>query len=494
MTKNTAEETVPLSKYLELEENCLELKDKYFQIEQELAWFKRNVFGKKSEKFIPNEQQQSLDLGIEPVEVSLEKEHIEYDRTKPVRKKGGHGRGEMPTHLPFKDTVIEPEEDLEDYRKIGEDVTWELEYEPGSLFVHRYIRPKYVKKTDDSIISAALPARPIEKGNFGPGIMSNITIEKYLYHMPLYRQGQRFKQHYAVVIPESTLSDIIKHTGFWLDIVFEAAKKELLTCSYIMADETPIPVMIKATRKKLKRCFYWVYYDPLNKITIFEYRKGRGREGPNDFLREYKSGILQIDGYTGYNDVVDKPDICRAACMAHVRRKFESALDYNRQKAEYALNCIGSWFKIEAEAAKRNLSYEDRLIARKEAGLAKSFNEFKEWMQSQCEEEIPSSPLRKACQYAIGQWKGFESYLTDGRVELSNNLVENAIRPVAIGRKNYLFKGSENSAQRGAVIYSIISMAKQHGLDPFMYIRMLLEKLPQEKSSNISKYLPWNIK
>lgn len=493
-TKGISEETVPLSKYQTLEKSYLALDEKVLKLEHELTWLKRNLFGKKSEKFIPHDQQMSLDIGVEPVEVPLEEEHIEYDRKKPAKKKEGHGRGHMPTHLPFKDTVIEPEEDTENSRKIGEEITWELEYDPGSLFVHRYIRPKYVKKDDNSIIIGVLPARPIEKGNFGPGFIANMIIEKYLYHMPLYRQGQKFKLHYGIVISESTASDIIKRGAFWLDAVYEAAKKDLLKSTYLMADETTIPVMIKLSKKKLKRCYYWVYYDPVRKIIIFEYRKGRSQDGPDEFLSDFKNGILQIDGYAGYNNVVDKPDIVRAACMAHVRRKFEEALGYNRKKAEYALKQIAQWFKLEAEAKKNNLSYEERLALRKKEGLIESFAEFKQWMHKQCMEEIPSSLIRKACNYAIGQWKGFEPYLTDGRVELSNNFVEGAIRPVAVGRKNYLFKGSESSAQRGAVIYSIIAMAKKHGLDPFKYIRMLLEKLPQEKSSNIQKYLPWNIK
>lgn len=487
-TQEISEETIPLSVHAKLKEKCLKL-------EHELAWLKRNLFGKKSEKFIPtDEQQTSLDLGIEPVEVALEEEHIEYDRKKLAKKKEGHGRGVMPTHLPFKDTVIEPQEDTENARKIGEEITWELDYEPGSLFVHRYIRPKYVKKDDNSIITGTLPARPIEKGNFSPGFIANMIIEKYLYHMPLYRQGQKFELHYGIVIPESTSSDIIKRGAFWLEAVYNAAKKDLLKSTYIMADETTIPVMIKHGKKKLKKCYYWVYYDPVRKIIIFEYRKGRGQQGPDEFLSDFKNGILQIDGYAGYNNVVDKPAIVRAACMAHVRRKFEEALGYNRNKAEYALKKMGVWFKIEANAKENNLSYEERLALRKKEGLVESFAEFKQWMYGQCIEEIPSSLIGKACNYAIGQWEGFEPYLTDGRVELSNNFVEGTIRPVAIGRKNYLFKGSESSAQRGAVIYSIIAMAKKHGVDPFKYIRMLLEKLPMENSSNIQKYLPWNIK
>lgn len=184
----------------------------------------------------------------------------------------------------------------------------------------------------------------------------------------------------------------------------------------------------------------------------------------------------------------------RAACMAHVRRYFEKALDYNREKAEYAMNMIKSWFAVDAKARKNGLSHDEKHALRKENNLDESFAEFKKWMMKQCEEELPQSLIRKACEYGLGQWDGFNAFLNDGRVELSNNLVENAIRPVTIGRKNYLFKGSEGSAQRGAVIYSVINTAKQLEINVPDYITFLLENLPGEKAGNIKNYLLFKIK
>ena len=485
------EATIPLSAYQKLEAENITLK-------QELAWLKRQMFGSKSERFIPNADQQELPLEVTPVEIVLTKEHVEYDRVKTDKKKtGGHGRGEMPTHLPFVDEIIEPQENVADCQKIGEEVTWEIDYEPGKCFVRRFIRPKYVKKNGEEdtteIIIGKLPKRPIDKGNFGPAIMSYVTTDKYLNHNPLFRQAKEFLHHSNLVIAESTLCDIVRHTFNWLDPIYHAAKKVLLKASYLMADETTIPVLIKDSKKKTHKGYYWVYYDPINKIVIFEYRSGRSSEGPNDFLAEFRSSILQIDGYKGYNNIIETNHLTRAACMAHVRRDFYEALEFNKEAASYALGVIQKWFAIEKIAKTGNYTAQQRLALRKENNLRESFADFKSWMVKYCADALPSDAVRKACEYAFGQWDGFNAYLSDGRVELSNNLVENAIRPVTLGRKNYMFKGSEESAKRGAVIYSIIATAKLHGLDPYRYIKMLLEKLPGEMAENIEKYLPWNI-
>ena len=483
--------TIPLvinpSDYTKLQEAYDLLTTKYLKLEHELQWLKRQLFGKKSERFIPNDKQLSLDLDVPFEDVEIQKEEITYTRNK-VKKQNGHSRGIMPTHLPFDDTIIEPKEDVSGLKKIGEEITWEYEYTPGSLIIHRYIRPKYERKDQDGITIGQLPSRPIEKGNFGPGFMAQVSVDKYLYHMPLYRQIQRFNRHYGVLFSESTFVDIISKTAFWLESVYVLFKKKVLQSNYIMADETPIPVLIKLSKKKMHKGYYWVYYDPLSKVVVFDFQKTRSRDGPNSFLKDFK-GILQIDGYAGYNDVVSREEVIRAACMAHVRRGFDKSLGYNETKAKYALNQIKDWFAVEKESREDNLSYEERLTIRKDS-LVESFEEFKKWMIQQIGEETPQSPIRKACNYGLGQWDGFKPFLTDGRVELSNNLVENIIRPVTLGRKNYLFKGSENGAKRGAIIYSIIATAKLHDLDPLQYIKMLLKELPNTKSNDIGKFMP----
>lgn len=189
--------------------------------------------------------------------------------------------------------------------------------------------------------------------------MSSVTTDKYMYHIPLYRQREKFRNEHKVEFAESTFCDLITGTVFWLEPIYKLQKSILLKSTYIQADETPIPVLTEHSNGKTHKGFYWVYYDPVNKIVLFEYRSGRGREGPNVFLKDYK-GILQVDGYTGYDELARRSTITRAACMAHVRRKFETALDYDKKTSEYALNTIRRWFDIEQEAKKANLTYEQR--------------------------------------------------------------------------------------------------------------------------------------
>lgn len=481
--KHTETVTIPVKEYNTLQSTVV-------QLQQELAWLKRQLFGSKSERYIPNDTQIELDLQVDKNEIEIKEQNISYSRTT-TKKTEGHSRGDIPTHLPYDDIIIDPQEDVSNCDKLGDEISWEFEYNPGTLFVRRYIRPKFVNKANDKIIIGTLPNRPVEKGNFGPGFMSTVTTDKYLYHVPLHRQREKFRNEFKTEFAESTFCDIITSTTFWLEPIYKLKKSILLKSTYIQADETPIPVLTKQNNGKTHKGFYWVYYDPVYKNVLFEYRSSRGREGPNVFLKDFK-GILQVDGYTGYDELASQPHISRAACMAHVRRKFEAALDYDKQSSEYALNLIRRWFDIEQEAKKYNLTYEQRRDMRCDI-MKKEFEEFKDWMLKQAPNHLPKSTTRKAIEYALGQWDGFNAIFEDGRVELSNNLVENAIRPVALGRKNYLFKGSEAAAQRGAIIYSIIATAKLHGKEPREYIKTILEKLPNEKTGNLEQYLPWNI-
>jgi transposase len=479
----------------DLHEACIaQLSARLEKSEHELAWLKRQLFGAKSERFNPNEQQTSLELGaVTKSEPPSTTQQVTYERstTKPSPN-GGHGRGEMPTHLPFVDTTIEPDEDVSGCEHIGTEVSWEYEYEPGRLVVHRFMRPKYVRANGAGVAIGALPPRAIERGNAGPGLMARVVIDKYLYHIPLDRQRTRFGSEHQVEFAESTLCDMVRQAVFWMEPLYERMKVEIVKASYVQADETTIPVLVRDGRGHTHKGYYWVYHDPVGKLVVFEYRSGRGREGPNTFLRDF-AGVLQVDAYTGYDELAARPDVTRAGCMAHVRRKFEEALESDSVNATYALETIRPWFLAERAASERGLSTAERLTMR-QGTIAPSMDAFRGWLLAQCQDQLPKAPLRKAAEYALGQWSAFTSYLTDGRIELSNNLVENAIRPIAIGRKNYLFKGSEAAAQRGAVTYSLLATANLHGIEPLSYVKDLLTKLPGEKDSAVEQYLPhrWN--
>lgn len=460
----------------------------------QLEWLKNQVFGQKSERFVNSSDIQcALDLGVitsqdasgnnEPAAVNYERKTASVKE--PVK---GHGRGAMPAHLPVQQTVIEPEELSSDMIKIGEEVSWYYEMDkPASLHIVQIIRPKYALPDKSGVVIGELPKLPVEKGNAGPGLLAHITSEKYLYHMPLDRQRKKFKQDYDVDFSDSWLSDNVGRAVFWYKAAYDAYKKELLASSYLQADETPIPVLTKDNKGKTHRGYLWVYHDPVRKITIFDYQKNRSGDGPLGFLADFK-GVLQIDGYEGYNAVIAQNGLQRAACMDHVRRRFDQALSYDKERAVYALDCMREWYEVERETREHNLSADERLSMRKEK-VAAPMAAFKAWMQRELAAVLPKSPTGIALQYALNQWGYFDPYLADGRVELSNILIENAIRPVALGRKNFLFAGSHDAAAWPAVIYSLTAIAKNHGVNPFEYFKELLTNLPKATSKDIGNFL-----
>ena len=460
-------------------------------LEQENAWFKRQIFGSKSERFIPNDEQTTLPLeGVESKSVETTTRTISYQRTE-TKQVAGHSRGLMPTHLPVKEQIIDPAEDVSGCVHIGDEITWEYEYEPGSLFIKKYVRRKYARPQGDGVVIGELPSRVIPKGNFGPGLIARIIIDKYAYHMPFDRQRRKYKSEFNVDFPESTLCDASRQVcEQWIAPLYRIMTTTLFKANYLMADETPLPVLIKQVKGKTHRGYFWVYYDPLARMVVFDYRHSRSRDGPEDFLRPF-SGTLQIDGYEGYTDVVGRNDIVTAGCMAHVRRYFEQALGSDRQNAEYALQEIGAWFEVERKAAQDEISFDQRLALRKEKTVA-SMDAFEQWMKDLVASTIllPKSPMGKAIGYAQNMWPRFMPFKTDGRIELSNNLVENAIRPVTLGRKNWMFAGSEDGARRSAMLYSIVCSAQLHGIDPFEYVKDLLVRIPDYNQQKLADLLP----
>jgi transposase len=473
-----------------------QLNNNVTELTMQLNWLKRQVFGTKSERFIPSDDQQmALDLGIvkkEDLDSSTVKKTVTYDRIDRKKKSKesvkGHGRGKMPDHLRVEEKVIEPQEDISGMVRTGEEITWYYEMDmPASLHVVKIIRPKYALPDNDGIIIGKLPVLPVEKGNAGPGLITQILIDKYVYHIPLNRQIAKYKSEYSVNFSESWFCDNAKNGIFWIEAVYNKYVNRIFLSNYLQADETPIPVLTKDKKGKTHRGYFWVYRNPVDKIIIFDYRKSRSREGPSDFLKNFK-GTLQIDGYEGYNEIITRNNLKRAACMDHIRRRFEKALEYDKERANHSLDMMRQWYKLESNARENQLSPEDKLAMRRE-NIAPSMEAFKEWMLEQAIQVLPKSPIGVAISYALNQWPFFEPFLNDPRVDLSNILIENAIRPVALGRKNFMFAGSHQAAQRTAIIYSIIATSKMHNCDPFVYIKELLTKLPATKQRDIEKYL-----
>ena len=291
-------------------------------------------------------------------------------------------------------------------KKIGDEVTEELEYEPGKLFVNRYVRPKYVTADNSAIIIAPMIDRPLPKAIVGAGLLSQIIIDKYVDHLPLYRQEQRFKRE-GVDISYSTISDWIKNGCALLDPLGEALKKIVISSNYLHADETPLKVLDKNKKGtpagSVHRGFYWVYHNSIDNLVWFDYQQGRGREGPNEILKDFK-GYLQTDGYNVYDIFKENKDITVLHCMAHARRKFFEAKDNNPALAEHALKQIGLLYAIERKAKEQQLT-ADEVFELRQAEAAPILESLGKWMKETYITSLPKSTIGKALGYSIERWQ-----------------------------------------------------------------------------------------
>ena len=262
----------------------------------------------------------------------------------------------------------------------------------------------------------------------------------------------------------------------------------MLQTDYLMADETPIPVQTKDKPGATHKGYHWVYYNPLAKQVLFDYQKSRGREGPDQLLKEY-SGYLQTDGYTAYDNLTNKANIRQLACWAHARRYFEKALDHDRIRSEYALAQIRALYALERTAREQGMNPEQVKQLRQQKALP-VLQQFEQWLKEQIIQVLPASATGKAMAYTLRLWPRLMVYTEDGRLNIDNNLTENSIRPVALGRKNYLFAGSHDAAQKAAMMYSFFATCKINGIEPFNWLKETLTKIADYPANRLSELLP----
>lgn len=469
------------------------ISDLTFQLDQ----LKRLLFGAKRERFVRNTDDNQLALPFEVEQVpepEKEQEVITYVRSK-TNHENHPGRLALPAHLPVEEIVIEPQEDTTGLKCIGKEVTDQLELVPAKLYIKRYIRPRYIKPTDETGLNhkgiiAELPVFPIEKGIAGPGLLAQIIVDKFVDHLPVYRQIERFKRE-DIKIPSSTLNGWQESVCNLLEPLYDTLKHRVLSQGYIQADETPIPVLDPTNKGKTHRGYYWVYYSPLEKTVYFEYNNGRSREGPTRVLKEFK-GYLQTDGYNVYEIFAKKEGVTLLNCMAHARRGFEKALDYDKPRAEYAMSMFQKLYAIEQKARDEKLNPQQRHELRLDQSLP-VLNELGKWIAANYKEVLPKSPMGKALAYCLPRWDNLLAYLNDGSLEIDNNLTENAIRPVALGRKNYMFAGSERGAERAAMFYSFFGTCKKNNVNPFDWLKKVLEIIPTYKVNQLTHLLPQHL-
>lgn len=458
----------------------------------QLAQLKRMLFGAKSERFVPASTPGQLSLDIIAEENEPEEQevvHIEaHDRKKKKDKKEKHPvRMPFPDHLVREDIIIEPTEDTTGCKKIGEEITEELEYIEAKVFVKRFIRIKYAPADNSAVYIAPVPTRVIDKGLFGPNLITQIIIDKYVDHLPLYRQAARYERA-GVKLALSTLSDTVAKVCELMYPLYECLRDTILQGDYLQVDETPIQVMDRATKGKTHRGFHWVYHAPKQKLVLFDYRIGRGREGPEDLLKNY-NGYLQTDGYSVYDAFARRKGITAMGCMAHARRYFEKALSNDRARAEFALGKIQDLYQIECSLREQNCS-ADEIVQRRKAEVLPILIELENWMKSNLHHVLQSTPIGQAICYALPRWDSLSVYIEHADLCIDNNLIENAIRPVAIGRKNYLFAGSHEGAKRAAIIYAFLGSCKMNDINPQQWLSDILIRIADTKTSQLRNLLP----
>lgn len=463
-----------------------------FQIEQ----FKRAMYGSKKERFITSENTEQLSI---PFEVDEQKvieaveavvEEITYERKK-AGSKNHPGRLALPSHLLVNEIILEPTENVEGLKSIGQEITDELEYSPAKLYINRYIRNKYITPEDEQgnqeVKIASLDFRPIPKCIAGPDLLAQIMVDKFVDHLPLYRQIQRFSRE-GVDIAPSTVDSWIKLTSQLLRPLYECHYQHTILNGYLQVDESPIKVQDKDKKGSTHTGFMWVYHAPILKSVYFDYRKGRTQEGPQEMLNGFE-GYLQTDGYSAYLQFGQKQEITHVGCWAHARRYFEKALDYNKANASHVMILIQKLYDVERKATLLKLDPAERKTLRLEESHP-ILNEIGTYIAVQSRIELPKSPLGKAYDYCLNRWNTLLDYLKDGSLQIDNNLIENAIRPLALGRKNYLFAGSHDAAKNIAMYYSFFATCKKNDINPIKWLCYVLKNINNTKVPELNKLLP----
>jgi transposase len=379
-------------------------------------------------------------------------------------------------------------------RRLGEDVTEVLDYVPASFKVIRHVRPKLSCRVCETIVQAPMPSLPIERGRPGPGLLAHVLVSKYADHLPLYRQSGIYARE-GVDLERSTLAGWVGQSVALLDPLMAALRKEVMASTVLHGDDTPVPVLAPGTGKT-KTGRLWAYVRDGRPCgaeqppaAVFFYSPDRKGEHPQGHLKGFR-GILHADGYAGFNAIFEKAEVTEAACWAHVRRKFfDEHVSNGSPVAMEALKRIGALYGTEDSI--RGKPPDERERWREEHALPQ-IADLRAWLETTLPKLSGKSDLAKAMRYTIGRWDALVRYIHDGRIEIDNNAAERSIRGIALGRKNYLFAGSDAGGERAAAIYSLIETAKLNGLDPEAYLRSVLTRIADHPINRITELLPWN--
>ena len=454
----------------------------------------RRLYGRKTERVDPN--QAELDLGADP-QHTAEDEGSRIpgtaEESESTRERTRRGRKKLPTDLPRTRIVLEPDsKDLicpcceGEKRRIGSDITEELEYEPAVLYIKEYERPKYAcPRCEHGVVQAALPARPIEKGRPGPGLLAHVVVSKYSEHMPLYRQETVFPRS-GVEISRRTLCDWVRAVADLGEPIVGFMKKEsVLTSKVIHSDDTRITVQDPSHPGGSRAGYLWVYGGDHEDL-VYDFTPSRSRDGPLAFLGDY-AGYLQADAYSGYDEVFKTGRVIEVGCWAHARRYFFEAVKTALEPATELLAQIRRLYAVERAAKDLDATTRRELRQEKSDPILK---QIQETLEDIARRHLPKSPMGAAIGYARRQWRALTRYTEDGDLAIDNNASERALRMVAVGRKNWLFAGSDAGGHRAAILYSLIATCKRIDIDPFAYLRDVIARVSTHPMRRISELTP----
>ncbi len=450
---------------------------------------KRYFGGSKSEKINFDQLElfkNSSFLGFEQKPVDNISKNKNKQSKKKVRK-----QQKLPDNLPEKQNIIIPEEvkkDPDSFRCIGEECSTILDISPSQIIKVTTIRKKFVRKNNpySPPIIADLPAKLIEKSFASPSLLTYIIISKYLYHLPLYRLEKKFKDQHAITLSRKTMSDWVAVTADWLKMIYLAMKEEVKKGKYLQIDETPVKYM---TPYGSKKGFFWVYITPSGN-RIFEWHTGRSHTCLDGMLSDYH-GVIHSDDYGAYDCYIKKHNnIILLLCWAHARRRFHEALESYPDEAKWFLKQIQNLYLIEKRLRLNNVSPKLKEIIRQNESSMILKRIKKAFILKLPKHTRKTDLLRKAISYALNGWGKLTEYINHGVAEIDNNLVENAIRPVALGKKNWLFIGHPEAGEKSAIIYSILESCKAHGINSSKYLQDVLTRLPSMKNHEAADYTP----
>jgi len=477
---------------------------------QQIEMLQRKIWGKSSERYIHEDPLQrkldfeGLDLLPEEKELATSaKEEIEQykkvrvievkDKKHPVRKP-------LPEGLPREETHIYPEHiNLENWTELTPEITEVLERETARWYVHRIIRHKYALKdksqdVQTQVVTAPMPALPIAKSYAGATVLADIIIDKYVNHLPFYRQIEMFKQQ-GISIAPATINGWFQNVADRLRPTYYRLKELVLASDYIQSDETTIPIINNEKHTTIKG-YIWMIRAVMGNLVFFHYDQGsRAQKVALQLFKDFQ-GVIQTDGYAVYDIYEHKKGVLPIGCWAHARRYFEEALKEDKVRASYALEQIGLLYDVERRADQEQLSYDERADLRVRLSYP-IMVAFEKWLVNEHPQVLPKGRIGKAIKYTYNIFPKLTRYHLDGRYKIDNNLGENAIRPIALGRKNWLFCGNHDAAENAAIMYSMLGCCKANEVnfrDWLVYFLSNIHNYDNDYSKDLAELLPHNFK